>query len=220
MTANAELKQGQYIKIMPKLVAAGLELVSPAWVMDARNKNNKLFETPFDTNFGVAADDKTVWLFPHSKHLRAVTAETQLEKYGIPLKNKDDFEGAIPIPRSEFGDYLGKALTSEEFQDSPIRTLVWLPHLAEGDEQRMNAYENNAFTLGMRHFHYNRMLGFYVAETDKPVVKPLEFRGSGCRANADGDGYMHNGNARLVGVRRGSSTEGNTLETRLQGEIK
>ena len=213
--ANAVMKEGQYGKIMPQLLTAGLEPASPSWVMDARNKavgtdaEKALWkETGFDTDFGVAADDKTVWLFPHSKHLRAITPQTKLVEYGIPLKDKDDFKNAIAIPRSEFGDYLGKPLTREQFHDSPTRTLVWLPHLAEGDEQRMNTYENNAFTLGKRDFNYNEMLGFYVPETEKPNVRALVFGRAINGASAGGSRNLDNYYARLVGVRGGVAPEG------------
>ena len=211
---NSAMKEGEYRKIMPEFLKAGLEPVSPAWVMDARNKavskdaEKALWETWFDTDFGVAADDTTVWLFPHSRHLRTVTSKTKLVEYGIPLKDKDDFKDAIAIPRSEFSDYLGKPLTRTQFHDSPTRTLVWLPHLAEGDEQRMDAYENNAFRLGKRDFNYDKMLGFYVPETEKPVVRALVFDGANVRANANGGRGMVNDFARLVGVRGGVAPEG------------
>src|SRR3989344_3185333 len=183
--------------------------------MDARNKavgtdaEKALWkEAGFATVFGVAADDKPVWFFPHTKHLRAITPQTKLVEYGIPLKDKDDFKNAIAIPRSEFGDYLGKPLTREQFHDSPTRTLVWLPHLAEGDEQRMNTYENNAFTLGKRDFNYNEMLGFYVPETEKPNVRGLWCGGAIRGGGAGGSGNWNNSSPRLVGVRSGVAPEG------------
>lgn len=223
--ANAVMKDGDYRKIIPTFVKAGLEPVSPSQLMNMRNSavgdtHDTLWGTEIYTGFGVAADSEKVYLFPHSKHLRDVTPDTKLVYGGIPLKSKTDFDDAIIIPRSELGGYLNKSFPRNVFANSPIRTLVWLPHLAQGDEQRMSTYESNAFELGKPEFNYDVMLGLYVPDDDKPILRALSFAGIDGQAVAHGYAYMDDIYARLVGVPSGVALEGRAPGSNLEEKVK
>ena len=196
---GALLHQGQYKEAMPALLKAGLTPVSPSLVMDRRNErvdsNHELWNNYFDTDFGLAADSKRVYFAPHSKTLRKLNPETRLTANGVQLRSTS---GLRSIKRKDM--ILGKRLTEKEAR----RHQGWLS-LADGNQERLDAYVGNAFKLGKDKFCYNEMMGFYVSDVSKPVLRAVVLYGLGNWSLAFGCGGLVGGRVRLVGVRSSAS---------------
>ena len=84
---------------------------------------------------------------------------------------------------------------------------MWLPHLAGGNEERMKKYEENGFAFGKQNYNFNEMLGLFVPEDEKPIVRALVLNGAYVQADAYGWSLGGEG-ARLVGVRGVVAPEG------------
>ncbi len=194
---GAKLLEGRYLDIMPALLREGLVPITPAQVMDLRNKNptadeNSPWRTWLDTDAGFADDRKKVYLFPHSKVLRELTHETRLTDYGVKLPNT---KGAKSFNKEDL--ILRKDLTEKEALAHPL----WLA-LAEGDKERLGTYVQNAFKLGKDTFKYDKNMGFYVPEDNQPILRAVVLGRLDDWSGAVGDGLLDSGGARLVGVRQ------------------
>ncbi len=191
-----KLFEGEYREVMPAIIEAGLVPASPSWVMEQRNKsagtNNQdsLWNIYWDTDCGLAGDSKKVYLFPHSKELRKITPDTKLTGSGIA---NSDISKAVIYSRADLK--LNETLTEEEARKHPI----W-QELA-GSQKRLDSYVENAFRLGKDKFNYDKMMGVYAP--DDEVQRAVVLLWLNNRSNANGDRFLGNFNARLVGVRSG-----------------
>ncbi|MEK6904705.1 MAG: hypothetical protein AABW87_03885 [Nanoarchaeota archaeon] len=73
--------------------------------------------------------------------------------------------------------------------------------MADNDQDRHARYVEKMFRQGKDRFGYDKMLGFYVPNDEKPILGDLFFGRLEGRSDADG-GRGLGGSARLVGVRR------------------
>ena len=218
---GSKLYQGRYIDVMPALLKDRLTPISPASVMDARNKavgtgnQDSLWNIYYDTDFGLAADSKKVYLFPHSKELRKVSAETELIANGIQIKNTS---GAKVFKRKDLK--LNERLTEKEARSHPLWDAI-----AE-NKGRLDSYVQNTFKLGKDKFNYAEMMGFYVPNDSKPILRAVVLDRLYNWSYAGGSRDLVNGDARLVGVRSSASavsasTQNNGhLESRISEALK
>jgi len=194
---GAVVREGEYRKVMPQLLAEGFTPVTPAWVMDARNKQPELFDTWIDTGLGVSGNEKTVTF--HPTLLQTVNPKTKLSAGGFFVPK--DYSGSYgTFDRAEIGP-LDCELTEKE----ALEHQGWL-FLAEGDTDRHAKNVEKSFKVGKDRFGYDRMMGFHVAKDGN--VRALVFDRTNGRAYAVGNGYMGGNFARLVGVRSGVAPEG------------
>lgn len=204
-TAEFELQPGQeffegdYRIKMAELREAGYIPLSTEDIMDARNAvpaKHPLWNNYIDTDFGIAATKKTIYLAPHSARLRAVTPQTKLTNYGLVL-GADDIATMLAYDRKDH--ILGRDLTEDEVRDSRI----WLD-FAVGDQTRLDKYVENTFRFGKDKFGYDTMMGIFVPEdkelVERAVVLDRLYNGS----RADGNVRLYD-NTRFVGVRSGAS---------------
>ena len=193
---GAILFEGRYVDLMPALLAKQspkLSPVSPAWVMDQRNENpdmnHSLWNTYFDTDFGVAVTGNYTLALPHSPQLRAVTPETRCVDYGIDapvLKGANVYDAKSLI--------LGEPLTEKQAHESPF----WLD-AADGNQNRLDKYVENAFRLGKDKYRNDKMMGIYVSEDGK--LRGLVVMDLNNTCSAYGNSVLDDSIARLVGVR-------------------
>lgn len=189
---EAQLFEGRYIDVMPALLKAGLNPVSPALMMDKRNESsdpkNELWTNYWDTDFGLAADSENVYLFPHSKQLRKLTPKTKLKDHGIVLKT---VKGARALKRNDL--ILNERLTEKQAREHP----GWL-ELADGNQARLDIYVENTFRLG-NEYKFDKMMALYVPQDKKPIERALVLGRLSGRSFADGERDLGDDFARLVG---------------------
>ncbi|MEK6904239.1 MAG: hypothetical protein AABW87_01460, partial [Nanoarchaeota archaeon] len=77
---------------------------------------------------------------------------------------------------------------------------LWL-ELADNDQGRLAKYVESTFRQGKDRFDYDEMLGFYISEDRKPIVRGLIFYRLENRSDAVGGGLLDTYSTRLVGVR-------------------
>jgi len=181
---------------MPLIKGSKLNPISPAVVMDTRNKSpfadNELWSSCWDTGFGLAADQKNVYFFPDSEKLRKLTPQTKLTNHGI-LETARTIEDAKCIARSDM--ILNRDLTENEARSH----AGWL-QLANGNQNLLDTYVQNTFKLGMNRFKYTTMMGLYVHNDEKPILRAVILGSLLSRSFAVGDRILgDDGVARLVG---------------------
>ncbi|MEK6886559.1 MAG: hypothetical protein AABW88_01885, partial [Nanoarchaeota archaeon] len=94
---------------------------------------------------------------------------------------------------------LNERLTEKEARSHPLWNA-----LAE-NKRRLDSYVQNTFKLGKDKFNYAEMMGFYVPNDSKPILRAVVLYRLGNRSLAYGDRSLDNYNARLVGVRSSAS---------------
>lgn len=186
---GAKLFEGRYVDVMPEILRAGLAPISPAQAMDLRNKHvtadeNGPWRTLLDTDAGIAVDGNRVYLFPHSRTLRELTSETELTRYGVKLTNT---KGSKSFSRKELVLDLNRDLTEKRALAHPI----WLA-LAEGDEERLGNYVQNAFKLrrDTYKFESNRGMAFHVLGEYQPILRAVVLKGMGKWQQNDATGSL------------------------------
>ena len=218
---GAQLYKGRYVEVMPVLLGDGLTPVSPSDVMQARNNaagtqnQDSMWNIYFDTDFGLAANSKKVYLSPHSKGLRKLTPDTKLKDYGVELSS---VSGAKVFKKGDLK--LNTRLTEKEARSHPLWKAL------AGNQALLDSYVQNAFKLGKDKFNYDEMMGFYVPNDSKPVLRAVVLDGLGNGSYAGGDGNLGDDDARLVGVRSNVSSEAanaknsSQLESRVLDALK
>jgi len=199
---------------MPELVNAGFVPWSPAQVMDARVKLGfefpDLWNSYFDTGFGLVATSDKIYLFPGSEVLRGVNPETNLTSGGVLASVDYLRDSAVSFNRRPLGESLNKRLR----QGDVVKNPLWF-EFAGGSEERLGQYVETVFKLGKDKYGYDEMMGIYVPSDSQPIVRAVVLYGLGDRSYAGGnDRHLGNDNSRFVGV-RGEAAEGgrqNSLE--------
>ena len=187
---EAELFSGQYKHIMPAMRAANLTPLSPAHIMDMRNKAFPAYwndiatmftakfkgfnEEPHSllwnenflyTDFGIVTVEDDIYLFPQSEFLRNITPESKWIERSIPLV-KEDLRSAKRHNRKEFQKFwINDGLTLDELIQNPI-----MLDIADGDQERLAQYANNMIALRQKeHAAANNMK--YASHQKKDAVR-------------------------------------------------
>ncbi|MBI2109661.1 NAD(P)/FAD-dependent oxidoreductase, partial [Candidatus Woesearchaeota archaeon] len=162
---QAEVFEGTYVKVMPRLREAGLRPLNSADIMDKRleSDNSPFWNYYFDTVTGLAATRTKVRVFPRCELLLALNPDTRLEARGIVLPSGYDGD-AVEFNREEL--ILNEELTEKQV----LAHKGWLA-LANNDQNRLAKYAEKVFRLGKDRFGYNEMMGLYVPNDENPIVR-------------------------------------------------
>lgn len=165
--------EGRYNAIMPELLRLGFEPQSPADVMDVQNAavgtpfEEVVWETGFDTDFGIAGTSEKVYALPHSPRLRTITSQTKLVDYGLPLLENDLPVGVKTYDRREL--ILNQDLTEEQARTHPLWFLF-----ADGNQGRLDRKVENTFRLGRERHQYTKMMGIYgISSGEIPIERSV-----------------------------------------------
>ena len=208
--SNTSPFPGRYIDIMPELKEQGLTPVTPAMVMDrrieaAKNKDKMLIEALwknyFDTGYGLAATEESIYLNPNSSLLLDVNQKTRLVSYGIPLSKGEIGNNFKISSRKEH--ILNRQLTEKQARQHKL----WL-ELADNNQERLDSYVEHAFRFGKDEHSYEEMMGFYATRDSQPTLRAVCLGRLGDRSDASGSGSLGGNDARLVGVKGGIGTVG------------
>ena len=184
-----------YPEAMQAVIGDGLTPVDPAWVMDKRNEavgtpyQNSLWSPYFDTDLGCASTDKRIHLFSHSKQLRKVTLSTKITNCALPV-NGDESK---TIDRKDV--ILDRPLTEKE-----ARSHALLLELAEGDQNRLDNYVENAYRIGKDAFGMERVMSVRIPYDSTLTLRAVVFGGYPSRLSILGDRLMTTDKARLIGI--------------------
>lgn len=191
--------KGQYNKVAPAIIKAGQSIASPAWVMDNRNQLGKkpdyLQDVMLYTNCGIFTYKKNIYVRPNSKNLIRITPKKELTNHGILTY---DFSGAKAYSTSDI--MLNRPLTENE-----AREHIILLELAEGSQERLDKYVENAFRQAKNSGHKEGVMGVYIEKESQPIERPVAFArpifgADICSGNLDAD------KAFLIGLGKVSDT--------------
>jgi len=200
LSPPARVFDGTTNEQMPYLVEAGLELWSPAQVMRRRTNNpGKEYKDPhwlhsFNTNFGIAATEDTVYLFPNSDGLRNINLETMLVDGGVPASS-ESLSQAKSYDRKDVK--LNACLSYDEAVSHPL----WL-ELADGNKLLLRNYSNIAFSLLTGENGSKKTMRINVPTDSQPIQRAVVLYGGVETSLARGIGSLDIDDARLVGVPR------------------
>ncbi len=189
--------EGDYRAKMQELRAAGLTPWSTEDIIAARNavpSSHPLWDNYVDTDFGIAATRKKIYLAPHSARLHAVTPETRLTNNGGLLLSEEALDKTKTYDRGDI--ILCRYLTETEARNSQ----VWLD-FANGDQNLLDKYVENTFRFGKDRVGYDTMMGIFVPKDKEPVERAVVLYRLGGGSQAIGDFHLDYG-SRFVGVRR------------------
>ena len=189
--------EGDYLQKMFELRLAGLTPWSTEDVMDARNKvgiNHPLWNNYFDTDFGIAGTKNRVYVIPHSKNLRSVTAGMKLTAGGLPL----EVDASVKVYNHK-DMILDRNLDEDEARKHPLWSAF-----AGGNQDQLNQYVEKAFRFGKDKYDYNQTMGIFVPVDKEPIERAVVLSGLDDGSRAYGLDHLSS-NTRFVGVRRSAN---------------
>lgn len=195
---QSQVFEGNYLTAMSELREAGFTPWSTEDIMDARNEvpvEHPRWNNYIDTDFGIAATKKKIYLVPHSARLRAATPNTKLTQYGLLMKGAH-LDEAKTYSRSDL--ILDRDLTEKEARASPM----WLD-FAAGSQELLDTYVENTFRFGKDKFNYDTMMGIFVPADEKSIERAVVLYSLNLRSPAYCNYHLYISTS-FVGVRGGA----------------